>query len=116
LAYDGSLKAREALFVAAYLAEQLKMSLVVASVSEAERVTDTTLEYARQYLELHEVQATYIQTGGPVTETLLKTAEDHASDLLIMGGHGHSPIMEVVLGSTVDHVLRDSRWPMLICK
>jgi nucleotide-binding universal stress UspA family protein len=33
-----------------------------------------------------------------------------------MGGYGHSPVMEVVLGSAVDQVLRESRQPTLICR
>jgi len=33
-----------------------------------------------------------------------------------MGGYGLSPVLEVVLGSGVDQVLRTSRQPMLICR
>ncbi|NIN69699.1 MAG: universal stress protein, partial [Anaerolineae bacterium] len=37
-------------------------------------------------------------------------------NLIIMGGYGYSPVLEVVLGSTVDQVLRHSRHPTLICR
>ena len=53
---------------------------------------------------------------GPVAEAILKTAEEHESDLIIMGGYGLGPVLEVVLGSAVDQVLRASRRPMLICR
>jgi nucleotide-binding universal stress UspA family protein len=33
-----------------------------------------------------------------------------------MGGYGFRPLLEVVLGSTVDQVLRWRRWPVLICR
>jgi nucleotide-binding universal stress UspA family protein len=33
-----------------------------------------------------------------------------------MGGYGFSPVLEVVLGSAVDQVLRTSWKPMLICQ
>ena len=37
-------------------------------------------------------------------------------DLILMGGYGHGPAVELVLGSAVDQVLRESRWPALICR
>jgi len=33
-----------------------------------------------------------------------------------MGGYGFSPVLEVVIGSSVDQVLRESRQPVLICR
>jgi nucleotide-binding universal stress UspA family protein len=33
-----------------------------------------------------------------------------------MGGYGYSPLLEVMLGSTVDQVLRESSLPTLICR
>jgi nucleotide-binding universal stress UspA family protein len=44
------------------------------------------------------------------------TAEERGCDLIIMGGYGFNPVLEVVLGSAVDEVLRTSRRPMLICR
>jgi nucleotide-binding universal stress UspA family protein len=46
----------------------------------------------------------------------MRTAEEHECDLIIMGGYGFSPVMEIVLGSAVDEVLRASRRPVLICR
>jgi nucleotide-binding universal stress UspA family protein len=34
----------------------------------------------------------------------------------LMGGYGHSPVLEVVLGSVVDTVLRASQQPVLVCR
>jgi nucleotide-binding universal stress UspA family protein len=116
LAYDGSSKADEALFVATYLAGQWQIPLVVVTVIEMGRTTSETLARAQSYLETHGVQAVFVKESGPVAEAILKTADEHQSDLIIMGGYGLSPVLEVVLGSTVDHVLRASRRPMLICR
>ena len=79
LAYDGSPKAREALFVATYLAGRWQISL-------------------------------------PVAETILRVCEENQSNLLIMGGYGYNPVLEIVLGSAVDQVLREAHKPMLICR
>jgi nucleotide-binding universal stress UspA family protein len=116
LAYDGSSKADEALFIATYLGGQWGAFLTVLTVIEPGRATAETLARAREYLESHEVEATFVKESGPVGEAILNTAEARECNLLIMGGYGFSPMLEVVLGSAVDQVLRESRKPVLICR
>jgi len=116
LAYDGSPKAEEALFLATYLSGRWNIPLAVVTVIETGRTTSETLGHAQRYLEACGVRATFVKESGPVAEAILKTAQEHESDLIIMGGYGFSPALEVVLGSSVDQVLRTSRQPMLICQ
>jgi nucleotide-binding universal stress UspA family protein len=117
LAYDGSLKSKEALFVATYMAEIWKIPLTVLTVAEADNTTPETQNHAKAYLELHEVQATFINVeAGSVPEAILKTAGERESDLIIMGGYRAHPVVEVMLGSSVDRILRESKRPMLICQ
>lgn len=117
LAYDGSPKAREALFVAAYLGETWKASVTVVTILEGGAATTTTLAYAREYLEMHEVKAGYLELeGGPAAALILKAAEQDQSDLIAIGGYGATPVVDIVIGSAVDQVLRESRRPMLICR
>jgi nucleotide-binding universal stress UspA family protein len=116
LAYDGSAKAKEALFVAAYLAEQWQIPLVVVAVEEDKLLAETALQGAQSYLQTQQLEATYVSAGGPVAGAILKAAEEHNSNLIIMGGYGRSPMLEVVLGSAVDEVLRSSNQPVLICR
>jgi nucleotide-binding universal stress UspA family protein len=115
LAYDGSPKSREALFVATYLADLWKIELVVVTVVEPGQ-PDETPAYAREYLDFHELQAEFVSESGPAAQTILKSAAEHNCDLMIMGGYGASPVVEVVLGSSVDEVLRQAHLPMLICR
>ena len=123
LSYDGSPKAEEALFVATYLAGRWDIPLVVVTVIERGRATLETLEHAQRYLERRGVRRggtspppTFVKESGPVAEAILKTAQVHESNLIIMGGYGFSPVLEVVIGSSVDQVLRESRQPVLICR
>jgi nucleotide-binding universal stress UspA family protein len=116
LAYDGSPKANEALFVAAYLAARWKLMLTVVSVLESGRVADETIAQAKAQLDAHSVNAEFIVSRGEVASTLLDTAANHGSDLIIMGGYGFNPLLEVVLGSTVDEILRTAEIPVLICR
>ncbi len=116
LAYDASPRADEALFVAAYLAGRWHISLTVVTVVENGRLPPQALTRARDYLEAHAVQAHCVEESGPVPEMILKTAAEQESNLIIMGGYGHSPVLEVALGSALDQVLRASQKPTLICR
>ncbi|GMR11494.1 MAG: universal stress protein [Anaerolineae bacterium] len=116
LAYDGSPKSREALYLATYLAGRWEMPLVVVSVNEGERVTERTLSSAQSYIEQHGVRPIPVQKTGPVADAILGAGEEHDSDLFIMGGYGFKPVLEVVLGSAVDQVLREAGRPVLICR
>jgi nucleotide-binding universal stress UspA family protein len=116
LAYDGSPKAQEALFVAASLAEQGQLPLTVITITEDHLGSSQLLSGAAAYLESWSVEATLVQQEGPVADALLQAADAHGSDLILMGGYGHSPIVELVSGSVVDKVLRSSKQPVLLCR
>ena len=116
LSYDGSPKAKEALFVAAYVAGKWQVPLVVVTVEEDERAAATMLAPVQAYLQARDVDATCVKAQGDVVAAIARTAEAHDNDFIIMGGYGFRPLLEVVLGSTVDQVLRWRRWPVLICR
>jgi nucleotide-binding universal stress UspA family protein len=116
LAYDGSPKADEALYVSTYLCRQWKMPLVVVTVGEQEHVESVAMTRAWTYLREHGVQATYLDRQGSVGDVILDTAKEYQSALIAMGGYGFSPVMQIVLGSAVDQVLRASHCPVLICR
>jgi nucleotide-binding universal stress UspA family protein len=74
------------------------------------------LDDARFYLIARGVSATYVAAQAPVAEAIQETAERYGCDLIVMGGYGFRPLLEVVLGSTVDQVMHWRRWPVLICR
>ena len=116
LAYDGSPKANEALFVAAYLGSRWNAQLVVVTV-ETKHTPKIALDHARTYLEKQGVDnVTYLLRPKPIGNSLLKVAEEYRSNLLIMGGFGFRPVLNLVLGSTVDQILREFKQPILICR
>jgi nucleotide-binding universal stress UspA family protein len=116
LAYDGSPKGREALLVATYLAGRWQTSLTVVTILSNGHINNQTIQEAHQYLDRHGVAAEYREEKGPVAETILGVCEEIQANLLIMGGYGFTPVLEIVLGSTVDQVLREAHKPMLICR
>jgi len=116
LAYDGSPKADEALFVATYLATRWPLSLTVVTV-ETEYTAAEALQHARDYLEAHGVMnASYVLQKMPIAKAVLQTAEDYDINFLVMGGFGFRPMMHFMLGSTVDEILRRFEHPILICR
>ncbi len=101
LAYDGSPKAKEALFVATYFAEQWKSALTVLTVMESEAGA-AAVNHARQYLEMHELSANFVEREKmPPAEAVLDVAKAIHSDLIVMGGYSKSPVVEIVVGSAV---------------
>jgi nucleotide-binding universal stress UspA family protein len=51
-----------------------------------------------------------------VGDVVLEVAQEQESTLIVMGGYGFSPMVQIVLGSAVDQVLRSSQRPVLICR
>jgi nucleotide-binding universal stress UspA family protein len=120
LAYDGSPKAEEALFVATYLASRWQIGLTVVTVSNNSNgkleVATRIQSRAKTYLGLAGVTANYLLPVGPTAQTLLETAEQVAADFMIMGGFGLSSMKSLVLGSTLNRVLLEYKQPIIICR
>jgi nucleotide-binding universal stress UspA family protein len=116
LAYDGSAKAREALFLAAYLAEAWQTHLTVMALEDGLRVTGSALEFPRAYLELHELNAEFEVAHGTV-DVFRQAVAAREADVLLMGGYSVPPVKEVLGGgSAVNFILRDVGCPQFICR
>ena len=116
VAYDGSQKANEALYMGAYFAGRWGASLVILAVTENSRKPTWTAFRAKRYLDTQNIAARFIQKRGKVTESILETVDEEKIDLIIMGGYSRNPVAEVILGSSVDEVLRSARLPVFICR
>jgi nucleotide-binding universal stress UspA family protein len=115
LAFDGSPKSKEALFVAAYVAEQWNTSLTVMTLTGNGNVLDSVQDYARAYLELHEIEADYVLMDGSM-ETFLKVSYERDINLILMGGYSGTALKEMLIGSLVNYLLRKFDFPILICR
>jgi nucleotide-binding universal stress UspA family protein len=115
LAYDGTERAKEALFVAAYLAEIWKTELIVFTAVDGAKPTADVQDYVRRYLEFHEVEADYLVSELGAMDLLNQTAIERGVDVVLMGTHGGSIFQQVFTGSALDHMLRESKVPTFIC-
>jgi len=116
LAYDGSPKADEALYISAYIAGHWRVSLNIITVKEANSSSSLVQDQAKKYLNSYGIQAHYYEKEAPVADSILQTAVEAGCDLILMGGYGYSPVKEIILGSSVDQVLRENDLPTLICR
>jgi len=115
LAYDGSDRSKEALFVATYLAEAWKTELIVFTATDNKLSADEQ-DHVKRYLEIHEVEAEYIVSEHGAMDHLKKTVEERNADLVLMGSHGGSVFQQVFVGSALDYMLRESKVPIFICR
>lgn len=113
LAYDGGLRAKSALFAAAYMALRWDLHVVVVSVAEGGRAA-TPLAEAREMLDRYGVSADYVAEEGPVADALLRVADERDRDVLLMGSHTWARWIESMFGGLLEEMLRRSGRPVLI--
>lgn len=70
----------------------------------AENLVDPSLETRR-----------IIVCGRPSIQ-IIETAKEEAADLIVIASHGHSSLAHVILGSTVERVVRHASCPVLVVR
>ncbi|GAB4522464.1 MAG: universal stress protein [Anaerolineales bacterium] len=115
LAFDHTPRAREALYVGAYLSAKWGTRLSVLTV-DAPLVKGDPQTEARTYLEGLGIQAVYIETQGAIAPTIVRTAHERGCDLLLIGSYNRHPLRELLLGSVLESVLQEIDIPVLICR
>jgi len=116
LAYDGSPKSQEALFIFRHLITCWKATGVVLTVGGNQTSRDL-LDSAQRYLQEAGCLDIMIRhERGSASDVIVRVMGEERADLLLMGGYGHKPLLKAVMGSTVDRVLRVAWFPVLICR
>ena len=114
LAYDGSQRASSAMESAAEFCTQLKLPLTVLNVPKDEKMGEKVLQEARAYLSSYGIEARYEQARGYPEQKIVDYLVNFNYDLLFIGAYGHRRIIEMVLGSTTEYVLRKSPCPVFL--
>jgi len=105
-AFDGSERSLRALRAAAEIGAALHLPLDVVTVADSAGETDERRRTAAAALEGFAVAWTFVSARGHPEDVL--TARAGENDLIAIGSHGHGRIVELVLGSTTERVLRRS--------
>jgi nucleotide-binding universal stress UspA family protein len=115
LAYDGSQRAAAAMQSAAEFCTTLALPLTVLTVNKDEAAGRKVLDEAEVYLRSYQLQTTFtLQQTGNAPERIANFIKEHHHDLLFIGAYGHSRIIEMVLGSTTEYVLRNTACPVFL--
>lgn len=115
LAYNGSERAQHALTWASLLQRTLSAEVLVLAVQES---TDASRQWPAE-MQSHLAQSDLAnyrflsRRGQPATEIVAVAAENQV-DLIVMGRYRHTALLEWLVDSTVDRVLRSTQLPALI--
>jgi nucleotide-binding universal stress UspA family protein len=82
------------------------------AAEQLRREADTTLDQVTTLFGSDDL--TRLTPEGTPTEEIIKTAEGWDADLIVMGTHGRTGLLHLLLGSIAEHVLRHSKIPVLV--
>ena len=114
LAYDGSQRASAAMESAAEFCSVLHLPLTVLTIAKEEKVGETVLKQAKSYLSAYTIETRYELDRGHPEQKIIEHLTKFGYDLLFIGAYGHRRIIEMVLGSTTEYVLRNTPTPVFL--
>jgi nucleotide-binding universal stress UspA family protein len=68
----------------------------------------------RQQAGLDEAGTTLAVGTGAAHTAIIEYAREQAVDLIVMGTHGHGPVVHLLLGSVAERVVRSATCPVLV--
>ncbi len=106
VAYDGSVHASRALLAAAELGGRPGVVCKLVAVAPSEEAGNEMLAPAVAFLCHHGVtpERKVVIASRP-SEVICQVAASARADVLVMGAYGHSPVREMLFGSTTEKVL-----------
>ncbi len=114
IGWDGSLACARALTAALpYLKRAEFVEVFTISQGSAPQEFGEVCEY----LKLHDVRAEHrtIEAGArPVGEVLLESAAASRAGFLVLGGYGHTRLLQVIFGGVTRHVVSHSALPLFL--
>jgi nucleotide-binding universal stress UspA family protein len=116
LAYDGSERASRAMRAGAELSALLEVPLAVITVARDLKLGEKTLAEARKYLEPYSIKADFKLIHGHAHEGIIGFLKEYDADLLFIGAYGHSRIIEMVIGSNTEFVMRNAKCPVFLSR
>ncbi len=114
LAYDGSQRASSAMESAAEFCTVLGLPLTVLTIARETALAENIVRRAKGYLGSYAIEATYETAQGFPEQKIIERLTHLKSDLLFIGAYGHRRIIEMVLGSATEYVLRNAPCPVFM--
>lgn len=94
----------------------LRLAASVSILAVRDRQPQYPSDSAARYLSRHGIEAELLQrpVGDGTSETLVATARELGSGLIVMGAYGHSRLRETLLGGVTREMLQTSPLPLLL--
>ena len=93
---------------AMFPADQLK--------SYYEDTAEAIFKPIRKFVAKHNLATNFVSKVGHAPDVIAKVADKGKHDLIVMGSHGHSNLMNLVMGSVTNQVLARSKAPVLLVR
>ena len=100
-----------------YLRIAKDVSVVMVTEEPRKQMEGSVGEAIKKHLKHHGVAAELHRVkcrNGNVGETLLAEAKKARSDLIVLGGYGHTRLREMLLGGVTYHLMHNSPVPLLM--
>ena len=101
--YDNTQSDNEALFTGAYLTSRwgIALTILTSGIDAADRA------FVKEYLDIHGLEAEFLQQRGSFQASLLKVAHEHGCDFIIAGSR------EILPGK---QDLTELKYPLFLCR
>lgn len=100
--------------------DQLPPLLIGVSEKERQRILeehrDRAVAHLAEYVEHHlaDCRVRAAAVIGVAAREIVRYAEEHGEDLIVMASHGYGPVRQLLLGSTAERVLHHAPCPVMI--
>lgn len=86
---------------------------------DAQQPQDAVIERTKQIFQQYQVNGeteVLNNTGEKIAQIIVRKAQENACDLIIMGTHGLTGVMHLLMGSVAEGVLRASKIPVMLIR
>ena len=119
VATDGSTHSDAAVLEAVTIAKRCGSSLIIVSVASSNDEIATAEENVKRALEAADkegVKKEGIVLRGKADQAIVEAAGQKEAGLIVMGRHGKTGLMSLVMGSVTEHVLSHGNTAVLVAK
>ncbi|MGK8570367.1 universal stress protein [Pseudomonas aeruginosa] len=116
IAFDGGVVTRRGVEMVAGSPLFRGLPILLLMSGTQRKDASKSLEWARGALEVAGFEVTSSMTPGEAQEVIVRTIQEQAIDMLIMGAFGHSPLRSLVVGSKTTELLKASTIPTLLLR
>ena len=81
-----------------------------------EDTADAIFKPIRKFVAKHNLATNFVSKVGHAPDVIAKVADKGKHDLIVMGSHGHSNLMNLVMGSVTTQVMARTKVPMLMIR